>query len=42
MVKTIAGRMHLGAFKGASARLYGWMRQSVPVASTPGSAHLGI
>jgi len=29
-VKTIADRMHLGPPKRANARLYGWMRQSVP------------
>ena len=42
MVKTIAGRMHLGASKSANARLYGWMRQSVPVASAPAQAQLGM
>jgi hypothetical protein len=42
MVKTIAGRMHLGASKSANARLYGWRRQSVPMASTPGQTQLGI
>jgi hypothetical protein len=35
MVKTTAGRMHLGTSKSANAYLYGWVRQSVPVASTP-------
>ena len=34
MVKTTAGRMHLGTSKSANAYLYGWVRQSVPVAST--------
>ena len=42
MVKTIAGRMHLGASKSANARLYCWMRQSVPVASASAQAQLGI
>jgi hypothetical protein len=42
MVRTIAGRMHLGTTKSTNARLYGWMRQSVPVASSPGQTQLGI
>ena len=42
MVKTIAGRMRMGASKRANAYLYGWVRQSVPVASTPGQTQLGI
>ncbi|MGD0092345.1 MAG: Ig-like domain-containing protein [Planctomycetota bacterium] len=32
MVKTTAGRMHLGTSKSANAYLYGWVRQSVPSA----------
>jgi hypothetical protein len=35
MLKTIAGRMQMGISKSASARLYGWMRQRAPMASTP-------
>ena len=42
MLKTIAGRMHLGASKSANARLYCSMRQSVPVDSAPAQALLGI
>jgi hypothetical protein len=42
MLKTIAGRMHLGPSKSANTRLYRWMRQSVPMASTPGQTQLGI
>ena len=42
MVKTIAGRPHLSTSKSANARLYGWMRQSVPVASAPAQAQLGM
>jgi hypothetical protein len=41
-VKTIAGRMHLGISKSANAHLYGWMCQSVPVASAPAQAQLGM
>jgi hypothetical protein len=41
-VKTIAGRMHLGTPKRANARLYGWMRQSVPVTSASAQAQLEI
>jgi hypothetical protein len=35
-------RMHLGTSKSANARLHGWMRQSVPVASGPAQAQLGL
>jgi hypothetical protein len=41
-VETIAGRMHLGTSKSANARLHGWMRQSVPVASASVQAQLAI
>jgi len=41
-VKTIVGLMHLGPSNGANARLYCWMRQSVPVASASAQAQLGI
>jgi hypothetical protein len=39
-LKTIAGRMHLCPTKSANARLYGRMRQSVPVASASTQAQL--
>jgi hypothetical protein len=42
MVKTSAGRIHLGPSKSANAREYGWMRESVPVASAPAQAQLGM
>jgi hypothetical protein len=42
MVKTVAGRIHMGASKSANARLYGWLRQSVPMVSTSGQTQLGI
>jgi hypothetical protein len=42
MVKTIASRMQLGTPKSANARLCGWMRESVPVASAPTQAQLGM
>ena len=41
-VKTIAGRMHLGTSNSANARLYGWMRQNVPVASASAQVQLEI
>ena len=41
-VKTIAARMHLGTSKSVNARLYGQMRQSVPVTSASAQAQLEI